>query len=239
MSEPVLENGIPAEAEPVVEEAPAEPVAVEEPAAPAWAPAPEEWQSLVGSVKELRDQFQPVEPEPQGLADYFPTDPASGEMSFTVDGLEKYVQDQINAGVQAKLGAYEPVLNQTVAERGEALISQTFETLAKPVEQGGAGLGEFNHKLARSLAEGYSSSGYAPDEAVRRAAKDAHDFAQAERQAAIEEYKQTLTSIAKAPREPGVNGAGVLDESGPPEGSSSADRYKWVADNWAARHKLG
>lgn len=233
MSEVELDNGVPVDS---AEAAPEPAVEAAEPAveaAPAWAPSPDEWNNLTQSVQQLSQQFQPVEPEPE----YFPTDPVTGEQSLTMEGLQKFVQDQIQAGISQ----YEPVLNQTVAERGEQLINQTFENLAKPADQGGAGLGDFDRALARELAEGYASSGFAPDEAIKRGAQRARDFAQAERQAGIEQYKEeygtTIKNISQAPHEPGVNGAGVPSEELLPVGHPN--RYKQVADNWAARTKLG
>lgn len=226
-----LDNGIPTDTEPAAAE-PSEPAAAAEPAAEpaAWTgPSQDEWQQLTGSLQQLQQQFQPVEPEPE----YFPVDPETGDQTLTMEGLQKFVQDQIRAGISQ----YEPVLNQTVAERGEQLITQTFENLAKPADQGGAGLGDFDRTLARELAEGYASSGVAPDEAIKRAAQRARDFAEAQRQAGIEQYKTTIQNISQAPREPGVNGAGIPAEEHLPVGHP--DRYKQVAENWAARSRLG
>jgi hypothetical protein len=235
MSEPVLENGIPVdEAAPVEEPAveTAEPAGETQPTQGApWAPDPEEWQQLTGTVQQLAENLRPVpvQPEPPGINDYFPVDPATGETTLTLEGLDRMVQDRAEALVGQRLGMFEPVLNQTVADRGEQLINQKFDSLAEA--------GDFDRTLARELAEGYASTGMDPNVAIERAAERARGFAQAQRQQGVDEYKTTLQNIGSAPREPGVAGAGVAGEE--PLPLQHPDRYKQVADNFVARHKLG
>lgn len=227
MSDIVLENGLPPE------EAPAEPVAEaapEAPAEPAWAPTREDWDALNGRLDAFAQQLAPPAPEEPSQPDL--SGYASPDGEVTLEGLQRYINDSINAGVNARMSQVEPVLNQTIAERGEALIAQQFDQL-----KGELG-GEFNTKFARSLAEGYAATGYDPASAIRQAAQDAYEFAQAERQAGVEQYKTTLKNIGSAPREAGVSGAGVYDESELPAGMSSQDKYKILADRWVGRNSL-
>lgn len=221
MEEPVIEEAVEAAVEapePVVEEA-----------APSWSgPSQEEWEALNGTIGQLAQQFAPPPAEAPGIDSYFPPDPETGEATLTFEALDRYVQDRIEAGVNSRLGQFEPVLNQTVADRGEQLINQEFDKLASQ--------GDFDRALARELAEGYASTGHAPDEAIRRGAQRAREVAQAAAQSAVDEYKKTLGNIGNAPREPGVNGAGLPDEEHLPTGHP--DRYKQIADNWAARNRL-
>jgi hypothetical protein len=231
MSDIVLENGLPPAENPepeaeaaVVPEAPVAEASPEQP----WAPAREDWESLVGTVQTLAGALQPQAPEPQqpDLSGY--TDPVSGEV--TLEGLGRYINDAIEAGVNSRMSQVEPVLNQTIAERGEALITQKFEQL-----KGELG-GEFNTKFARALAEGYAATGHDPDSAIRQAAREAYEFAQAERKAGVEQYKTTLSNIGQAPREGSAAGAGIPEEGLP--ANYNGDKYKWLADNWVARNRL-
>lgn len=230
MSDIVLENGLPPE------EAPAEPAAevvaettAEAPAPEAWAPTREDWESLNSRLDSFAQQFAPPAPEPQAPDFSSYADPTSGEV--TLEGLQRFISDQVQAGVNARMAQVEPVLNQTIAERGEALIAQKFDSLK--TELGG----EFNTNVARVIAEGYAAQGHDPDTAIRQAAREAFEFAQAERKAAVEQYQSTLKNISNAPREAGVNAAGLPDEGMPAD--YQGDKYKWLADNWAARTKLG
>lgn len=225
MSDIVLENGLPPEEAPEPVAAETEPTIEPTDAPQTWAPTPQDWEALNGKLDALQSQIAPQEPQQPDFTQY--ADPMSGEV--TMEGLQRFISDQVSAGVNARMSQVEPVLNQTIADRGEALISQKFTEL-----QGS--IGSFDTGLARELAEGYASTGYQPDEAIRRGAQRAYEFAQAQRTAAVDEYKTTLGNIGKAPREAGAAGAGLPDE-GMPE-NYNGDKYKWLADNWAARHKL-
>lgn len=201
-------------------------------AAPAWAPTQEDWQTLTSTVQYLAQQVAPppaAPPAPPQLADYTQTDPATGETSFTPDGLERYINDRINQGVDAKLGPVEPVLNQTIADRGEQLIQQRLEQLQTEV-------GSFDAKLARSVAEGLAVLPNAdPNAVLKQAAEMVRDMQKTIGDAAIEEYKKTLSNVGNAQREPGANGAAVdrLEIA-----VGDPDRYKKVGDDWAARHGI-
>jgi hypothetical protein len=230
MSDIVMDNGLPpaeAPAEPAVEAAAApEPSVAETVPEQPWAVSRSDWDQLVGTVQTLAGALQPAlaEPAQPDIAQYAGPD---GELSY--DGLQRFISDQIQAGVDARLSQVEPVLNQTIAERGEHLISQKFNELKSTV-------GEFDTELARELAEGYASTGFQPDEAIRRGAQRAFEFAKAQRDAAVEHYKTTLSNISSAPREGAAVGAGIPDEGMP--ASYNGDKYKWIADNWAARNRL-
>lgn len=199
-----------------------------EPVEPSWSFTEAEYNALNERLDQLAGFVQPPPPEPvqQSLESY--ADPVTGEI--TAESLQAYVQTQIQEAVQARVSPYEPILNQTVSERGEQIIAQKFESLKTEV-------GDFNTKFARSLAEGYAATGVDPDSALRQAAKEAYEFAQAERQAGVEQYKTTLQNIGSAPREGAAAGAGVLDDSSL-AGLTGDQKYKALADRWVDRHSL-
>lgn len=205
-----------------------EPVAVEP--EPQWAPTSDDWNQLNARIETLASaipQPQAVEPVQVGLEAY--ADPVTGDI--TADGLQRYIDSQIEQGVNGRISAYEPVLNQTVAERGEQVIQQKFADLKTTV-------GDFDDVLARELAEGYAASLGDPNLAIQKAAQRAHEFAQAQRTAGVEEYKTTLGNIGQAPREPGANSSGVYDETDLSNLPPGTDKYKLLADRWAARNSL-
>lgn len=239
MSEPMTEDG-PSVDEPVADPAPVEPEIQQQEPEAVWAPPREEWDYVRSTLEQLAQAQQQSpqqfyqEPQAPDYSAYFPVDPMTGEANVTLDGIDRLVADRAAQMVEQRLSQYEPVMNQTIAERGETLIQQKFDALSKPVSEGGIG-GQFNTKYARTLAEGYAASGMDPNHAIQQAAREAYEFAQAERKAGAEEYKNTLGNIGKAPREPGAESAGVYDESQPPEG---VDKYKWLANRWVDRQRL-
>ena len=221
----VAEPGLPAE--PAADTS----AAAEPAAAPAWAPTQEDWQALTQTVQTLAQHAAPppAQPAPAALGDYLQTDPQTGEQSFTPDGLERYINDRIAQGVDAKLSPVEPVLNQTIADRGEQLINQRLTELQTEV-------GPFDPKLARSVAEGLAVLPNAdPNAVLKQAAEMVRDMQKTAGAAAVEEYKKTLSNVGNAQREPGANGAAVgrLEIA-----VGDPDRYKKVGDDWAARHGI-
>src|SRR5690348_9365186 len=105
MSDIVLENGLPPEDGPSPEAAPE--AAVEAPVEQ-WAPSRQDWEALTGRLESLSSQFAPPVEEPQqaDLSGY--ADPNSGEL--TLEGIERYVNDRIDHGVNSRLSQVEPVL---------------------------------------------------------------------------------------------------------------------------------
>lgn len=227
MSEMMTDDGLPVDDTSAPEPVAADPVEASTPETTAetpWTPPREEWDQIRSTLDRIANPPQPEQQAP-GFEQYFPQDPITGETSLTIEGLQRFVEDQ----VQARLSTVEPVLNQTVIEQGERIIEQKFTELKGTV-------GDFDTALARELAEGYASTGTNPDEALARAARRAHEFAEAQRQAGVETYKTTLQNIGNAPREPGAAGAAVADEARLPVGHP--DRYKALANAWAERQKL-
>lgn len=227
MSESAIEPIEPA-AEPVE---PTETAATEPAVEPvAWSVSQQDWENLHGTVQALAQTLTPTPQAPREPAfnDFFTPDPVSGEIELTADGIEKYLDTKVQHRLDQALGNYTPVLNQTVADRGEQIIQGKLDSLQGTV-------GAFDKQLARELAEGYASTGSMhPDEAIQRGAQRAAEFAKAEREAGVAEFKTTLSNIGEAPHEPGAAGAAV-SEFRP---RSGADGYKDVADNWAARHRI-
>ena len=209
--EAVLEGGADAGADPgetsgVVDPGTPDTTAVEavvEPeATPTWAPTQEDWSSLTQRLDALSQAVAPPPPAapaaPQ-LADYLQTDPTTGEQSFTPEGLERYINDRVND----RLSTVEPVLNQTIADRGEQLIQQRLGELQTEV-------GPFDAKLARQVAEGLASlPGADPNVVLKQAAEYVREAQKAAADAAVEEYKKTLSNVGGAAREPGASGAAV------------------------------
>ena len=203
------------------EETPVEPEAE---AASPWAPSADDWNSLTSTVQALAQQMQPAPELPQ--APEFVSTDELGDSYVDPEQLTAYINYQIEQGVNQRIGNYMPVLDQTVSDRGEVVINQHFDQAEKTVG------GDFDRTLARAIAEGYSAQGMDPRQAVLEAAKVARSARVSEREAGVSEYKTTLENIGKAPREAGAAGAAHQTEERP----EGVDPYKWVSDNWAARH---
>lgn len=212
----------------VAEAAPVEETSVPETTATSpWAPSQDDWNALTGTVQNLQRALTPPAPEPQ--APEFITQDELGDSYVDPAQLAAYIQYQVDQGVQSRLGNYVPVLDQTVADRGEQVINEHFDRAEKAVG------GDFNRGLARAVAEGLANQGMDPASAVLEAAKMARAARVEERAAGVEEFKTTLGNIGSAPREPGAVGA-ATDLYEAPRGRDGRIDYKVVTDNWLARH---
>lgn len=220
--------GVEGEAPGVVE--PAAQEATPEPATSPWAPPQEQWESLVGTVQQLAQSLQPAPAVPEAPS-FVQTDDTTGETLVDPAGLQRYIEWQVEQGIQSRVGQYEPVLQQTQAQQGEQIINQRFEALQDTV-------GTFDTALAREIAEGIASrGGIDPNSAIEQGARRAaeHDKTVAAR--AVEEYKKTLGAIGQAPREPGANGAAIPGFE-PQRGADGKIPYGPTVDNWIARNGL-
>lgn len=199
-------------------------------AAPTWAPSQEDWAGLTQTVQSLVQAVtpQPIVPAAPQLNDYLQQDPVTGEMQFTPEGLDKYISDRVAAGVNDRIGSYEPILNQTVSDRGEQLINQRLEQLQTEV-------GPFDATVARQIAEGLAVlPGAEPNAVLKQAAETARAYEKSIGEKAVEEYKKTLSNIGNAPREPGAAGSAV-DRIEPRSGLNG---YKDVEDAFLERHGI-
>ena len=199
-------------------------------AAPTWAPSQEDWAGLQGTVQNLVQTLtpQPAAPVAPQLNDYLSQDPITGEMQFTPEGLDKYITDRVSTGVNERMGSFEPILNQTVSDRGEQLITQRLSELQTEV-------GPFDSKVARQIAEGLAVlPGAEPNAVLKQAAETARSYEKTIGEKAVEAYKATLSNIGNAPREPGANGSAV-DRIEPRSGSQG---YKDVADSFMERNGI-
>ena len=187
--------------------------------APAWAPTQDDWQALQTELAQLRQAVAPAPaaaPEPQ-FTDYFQQD-ADGSLLIDPANLQKYIEDQ----VQGQLASVRPVLDQTIQERGEHLISQELEKLKETV-------GPFDAKLARTVAEGLVRETGDPMQALHQAAKLVHDSFASAGSSAVEEYKKTLANVGNAPTDPSAAGAALLDQPKPRS-------YGDAVNNWLSRN---
>jgi hypothetical protein len=240
MSEPLteapadgVEGGVvePEEA-PGVAETGTEGVTPEEPAASPWAPSQEDWQALTSTVQTLAQQTAPsapAAPQAPGIESYMQDD-GTGELAFTPDGLGRYIADQVQNGIRGALGSYEPILNQVVTEQGNAAVNARFDSLEPQI-------GRFDRGLATLVAEGLVSRGSGAFDSVDQAAKQVQAAIARERQAAVNEYKQTLGQIGQAPREPAGVGSATTGFDIPRDGNGRGD-YAAVANAWADRNSL-
>ena len=199
-------------------------------AVPAWAPSQEDWQNLTGTVQNLVQGLtpQPVAPAAPQLNDYLSQDPITGEMQFTPEGLDQYITDRVSTGVNERMGSFEPILNQTVSDRGEQLINQRLSELQTEV-------GPFDTKVARQIAEGLAVlPGAEPNAVLKQAAETARSYEKTIGEKAVEAYKATLSNIGNAPRDPSATGSAV----GGYERPSGQDGYKAVEDSFLERHGI-
>jgi len=226
-------EGVPGDAPGVVDPEPAleasEPTALE-PAAPGWAPSQEDWQATQATIAQIAQQLQPPPPPAPQAPQWMQTDPDTGESLIDPNQLSAYIDFQIQQGVQQRIGTYEPIMNQTIADRGEALITERLTELQSQV-------GAFDPNVARQIAEGLVTRGGDPFQAIKDAAALAHSYQESVKAAAIEEYKQQLANIGNAPREPGASGAGVDVRDLPVEANGKIS-YEAVTRDWAARHSI-
>lgn len=202
-----------------------------EAATPAWAPSQEAFESLQQQQQRILEMLQPpAPPEPQA-PEWLQSDPETGEYGIDPNALREYIQYEINQGVQQRIGAFEPVLNQTVADRGEQVISQHLETLKGKV-------GDFDPAIAREIAEGLAARpGADPYRALEEGAKRANAYLNSIKQAAVEEYKQSLSNIGNARTDGAVGGSAVSSYEIPRNSDGKLD-YGAAVDNYLARRGL-
>ncbi len=199
--------------------------------APSWAPPQDQWEQMQQRLDYLAQAVTPQQPDPGPSLPGFDSVIREDEYGNTIidpAALQQYLDQNIEAGVNARMAPVQPVLDQTIADRGEQVIAERFGALQTEV-------GAFDTAVARQIAEGLASQGSDPNEAIRQAAILAHNHDKTIREAAIEEYKATLANIGNAPREPGVAGAGVSRI----EPRSGADGYKDVEKNFLERLGVG
>ena len=188
-----------------------------------WAPSQEDWAGLTSTVQNL---VQAVTPQPVAptAPSYIQEDPVTGESLIDPAALQQYIDYQVNQ----RMGSYEPILNQTVSDRGEQLINQRLEQLQTEV-------GPFDPKVARQIAEGLAVlPGAEPNAVLKQAAESARSYEKTIGEKAVEAYKATLSNIGNAPREPGATGSAV-DGFEPRKG---LDGYKDVEESFLERHGI-
>ena len=205
---------------------------VAEPAAPGWAPSQEDWQALTGTVQQLAQANAPAPPPPPAAPAFLQVDPDTGESLIDPNGLQEYINFQIQNGVQARIGQYEPIMNQTVADRGEQLINDRFTSLASELPGFDPSDG-----VARDIAEGLAPRLGDPNAAMTQAAQRLVEHDKRVSEKAVEQYKQTLSNIGNAPREPGATGAGV-ESSEHEVGPNGKVSYGSVTDRWIERNSI-
>lgn len=210
------------EPEAVAEETPAAEAAPEVP----WAPSQDDWQALTARFDALSQAVAPPAPaaaaEPE-LTEYFATDPNTGEVQVDLQNLGRYIKDQIDSGIKAGIGPYEPVLNQVVGDRGESVVNQQFDRLSVP-----AG----HRSITRDVAEGLVLQSGDSAAAISEAAQKVSALVRAERAAAVEEYRTTLGNVGTAPRDGAAAGIAVERQ----EPRAGMDGYRDVERAWIERN---
>lgn len=192
-------------------------------AAPTWAPSQEDWTGLTNTVQGLVQTLTP-QPVAPTAPSYIQEDPVTGENLIDPSALERYIDYQVNQ----RMGSYEPILNQTVSDRGEQLINQRLEQLQTEV-------GPFDSKVARQIAEGLAVlPGAEPNAVLKQAAETARSYEKTIGEKAVAAYQETLKNIGNAPREPGATGSGVEGYERP----SGQDGYKAVEDSFLERYGI-
>lgn len=201
---------------------------VPESATPAWAPSQEEFQALQQQISQMAQYLTPAQEVPQA-PQYLQEDPTTGEYGIDPNQLEAFIQFKINEGVNARLSPVEPILSQTVADRGEQVINQQFESLKGE-------LGSFDVSVAREIAEGLAARpGADPYRALREGAQRAAALEKAIADRAIEQYKQNLGNVANAKAEGAASGSAVPAYE-LPTGKDGKKDYGAAINNWLARN---
>lgn len=233
MSEPITEVGVDAGA---VEAADASGVAeaaiqesVPESATPAWAPSQEAFESLQNSVAQIGQLLTPVQQAPQA-PQYLQEDPTTGEYGIDPNALTEYINFQIQQGVDARLSPVEPILSQTVADRGEQVIAQHLDSLEAEV-------GSFDKGIAREIAEGLAARpGADPYQSLKEGARRAAALEKQIADRAIEQYKVNLGNVANAPTGGGAAGGSAVPAYELPRDNKGRVSYESATDNWLERN---
>lgn len=223
VAEPTDVPGVAEESTPAVEAG----VSPVESAAPPWAPSQEEWAALTGTVQQLAASFQPPAPPAPEAPSFLQTDETTGENYIDPAQLQAYINFQIEQGVNGRLNPVEPILNQTIADRGEQIINTRFTDL---------GVTDDARPVARAIAEGIAAApGADPNAALKNAAEMIAEHDKRVAAQAVEAYKTTLGNIGSAPVEPGATGAAV-NAYELPKGRDGRIDYKDAMNNWLARN---
>lgn len=135
-------------------------------------PAREEWDTVVGGLHYLIQQSQKAEQEqPEEEVDYENMDAA----------------DLVQHYVDSRLSQLEPYVATAAKQAGEQRMNELFDQF-----EGDPEIGKFDRKLASKVAESLYTEGGDPVAAVKEAAKMVSGLSKRERQAALDEYKESL-----------------------------------------------
>ncbi len=168
------------------------PAATEE-AAPAWAPDPNEWQSVVETTTQLQQlleqAYQPAPEEP------FEIDP------FDSESLAGFVQQQIQTGIQQALTPYLPAITATHEQQAKQTVEQWISEAAGKHAS-------FDDKAKEAAA--YVAGGFLPLEqgngqvAVNKAAEYVAELQAHFMEVGKQAYLAELKAVSEAPTEPGT-----------------------------------
>jgi hypothetical protein len=199
-----------------VGEVPAEAV-VEEPTAAeeeAWALAREEWEqtqqylhATAPIIQQLAQMLEsgatPGVAQPAQQPD--PFDP------FDPESVQKHIQREIAAGLEAELGEYKSLLGMVATREGETIAKQELEQLTSE-------LGTFDTDMALALASGAMTPGADPAPVLRNAAKFVRNFEERIRKEEREQVQGRLQGLGAAPGSPGTPGPSVTETETVPVG---------------------
>ena len=206
-----------------------EPVAEtpEVPAEPEWTPPGQDW---YGNINQFVEQAGPVlqqmgqllssqqEPDP-AYAQYVEPEYVDGE----TDPVE-YVNELVNARVQAALEGYEPILGFVAQREAENATREALSVLESEV-------GKFDHDQAVFTSLGLQNQGLDPEYALRVAATRQREFEERIRNEAVEEYKASLgRSQEQIAQQPGTSSGAAAEIEATPTGP---DKYTIMAERWA------
>jgi hypothetical protein len=189
--------------------------------------APAGWQPTEQWGRQIDSFIQQAGPTLDALQQILYADPEPDPAQVVGDGGQvdpQAIQQLIQQGVQEQLGAFMPLFGQIAEERGEQMARSSLDALSKEI-------GPFNQDVAIMTALGFMQRGMDGEQALRAAAQQTFQFAQTERQAAVEEFKKSLGAAGTAQGDGGMSGS-ALESPGVPRGRSA---YETAVSNFLGR----
>ena len=177
--------------------------------------------NVLSGIASQAPQPEQHQPQMEPLPEYDPYDPDSFQ-NYMDAREQRLLQMNAQAAAQAiqnVMAPFTPALEQTATEQWRQETETYYQNLEKQV-------GTFDHDLARQLASGAESLGYARQgEAHDHAARSLAEYTKKQRADAVEQYKKSVMDRDSTPYEPGVSGAGVHGENKPMDELEAARQW--------------
>jgi hypothetical protein len=171
-------------------------------------PSEDEWKTVVGGLHYLTQQLNEYgQEEPE-------VDPKDLEGMDAAEIVEHYVS--------SRLSELEPYVATAAKEAGEKRMNEIFDEVEPET-------GKFDRKIAGKLAEAMYGEVGDPVEAVKVAARMVAGLSKSDREAALREYKD---SLSRSPfQDPGVTGTGERAQL-------PAKTYDEVISRWSGQEDV-